>query len=105
MRKCAGACIGAESPAAHHARLRDALEPFALKRWPYPGSIGVRETSITGERTELHVLRDWCWLATARDESELQSILEAPPRVAFDLDIYRLLVKQLPRSMILPLQP
>jgi DNA polymerase-3 subunit epsilon len=103
VRKCAGVCVGAESPAAHHARLRDAFEPFALKRWPYPGAIGVREVSITGERTELHVFRDWCWLATARDESELQGILEMPPRVDFDLDIYRLLVKQLPRSTVLPL--
>jgi DNA polymerase-3 subunit epsilon len=103
VRKCAGVCVGAESPAAHHARLRDALEPLALKRWPYPGSIAVRETSITGERTEVHVFRDWCWLATARDASELQAVVEAPPRVAFDLDIYRLLVKYLPRSVILPL--
>jgi DNA polymerase-3 subunit epsilon len=103
VRKCAGACVGAESPAAHHARLRAALEPIALKRWPYPGTIGVREVSITGERTELHVFRDWCWLDTARDESELQAILEAPPRVAFDLDIYRLLVKQLPRSTVVAL--
>jgi DNA polymerase-3 subunit epsilon len=103
VRKCAGACIGAESPAAHHARLRDALEPFALKRWPYPGSIGVRETSITGERTEVHIFRNWCWLATARDDSELQATIEAPPRVAFDLDIYRLLVKHLPRSTVLAL--
>jgi len=104
VRKCAGACVGAESPAAHHARLREALAPLALRRWPYPGAIGVRESSITGERTELNVLRDWCWLGTVRDESELQAIMEAPPRVDFDLDIYRLLVKHLPRSTILPLR-
>ncbi len=103
VRKCAGACVGAEPPAAHHARLHAALAPYALQSWPYPGAIGVRETSITGERTELHVLRDWCWLATARDESELQDLIEAPPRVPFDLDIYRLLVKHLPRATILPL--
>ena len=103
VRKCAGACVGAEPPAAHHARLRAALAPHALQRWPYPGLIGVRETSITGERIELHVFRDWCWLATAREESELQAILEAPPRAPFDLDIYRLLVKRLPRSTVLPL--
>ena len=100
VRKCAGACVGAEPPAVHHARLREALAPHALRSWPYPGAIGVREISITGERVELHVLRDWCWLATVRDESELQAILEAPPRVDFDLDIYRLLVKQLPRLTV-----
>jgi DNA polymerase-3 subunit epsilon len=105
LRKCAGACVGAETPAAHHARLRDALAPYALKRWPYPGPVGVRETSLTGERTELHVFDDWCWLATARDESELHAILDAPPRVTFDLDIYRLLVKHLPKATVLWLQP
>jgi len=100
LRKCAGACVGAEPPAAHHARLCDALARYALKPWPYPGAIGVLETSPTGERTELHMFRDWCWLGTARDESELYAILEAPPRGTFDLDIYRLLVKRLPRATI-----
>ncbi len=105
VKKCAGACVGAETPAAHHARLRDALAPHALQRWPYAGVIGVRETSITGARTEVHVFRDWCWLATARDESELQTVLDAPPRGEFDLDIYRLLVKRLPRATLVPLAP
>jgi DNA polymerase-3 subunit epsilon len=103
LRKCAGACVHAEAPAAHHARLRDALARYALKPWPYPGAIGVLETSPTGERTELHMLRDWCWLGTARDESELYAMLEAPPRCTFDLDIYRLLVNRLPRATIRPL--
>ncbi len=103
VRKCAGACVGAEPAAVHQARLREALEPFALKPWPYPGAIGVREVSLSGERVELHVFRDWCWLATARDESDLQGISETPPRVDFDLDIYRLLVKQLPRATIIQL--
>jgi DNA polymerase-3 subunit epsilon len=71
--------------------------------WPYAGTIGVLESSPIGERTELHVFRDWCWLGTARDESELYAILEAPPRCAFDLDIYRLLVKRLPRATVRPL--
>ncbi|MDQ2964116.1 MAG: exonuclease domain-containing protein [Pseudomonadota bacterium] len=104
VRKCAGACVGAEQPSEHHARLRDALARHALKPWPYTGTIGVRETSLAGGRIELHVFRDWCWLGTARDESELHEILEAPPRCAFDLDIYRVLVKQLPRATILPLE-
>src|SRR5439155_108920 len=103
LRKCAGACIGAESSAAHHARLREALARYALKPWPYAGTIGVVESSLIGERIELHVFRDWCWLGTARDESDLYAILETPPRAAFDLDIYRLLVKRLPRDMIRPL--
>jgi DNA polymerase-3 subunit epsilon len=103
VRRCAGACVGAETPAAHHARLRGALAKHALKRWPYRGMIGVREASFTRDRIEIQVLRDWCWLGTARDDAELQAILEAPPRVEFDLDIYRLLAKRLPRSAVIAL--
>ena len=56
---------------ASRAAARSALRRMHSDRWPYPGTIGVRETSITGERIEIHVFRDWCWLGTARDESEL----------------------------------
>ena len=93
-----GACVGAETREAHHARLRAALAKHALKRWPFRGSIGVREVSLTGDLVEIHVLRDWCWLGTARDDFELQSMLETRPRVEFDLDIYRLLARRLPAA-------
>ena len=100
VRKCAGACVGAETREAHHARLRDVLGKHALKPWPFAGIVGARELSLTGQLTQVHVLRDWCWLGTARDDSELQSLLETPPRVEFDLDIYRLLVKRLPAANV-----
>ncbi len=105
LHKCAGACVGAEPPAAHHARLREALARYALKPWPYGGTIGVLESSLIDERIELQVFRDWCWLGTARDESDLYAILETPSRATFDLDIYRLLVKRLPRANIRRLDP
>jgi DNA polymerase III subunit epsilon len=105
LRRCAGACVGAESPTAHHARLLQALAPYALRRWPYAGTIGVREISLNGDRTDFHVFRDWCWLGTAREEGELYAILETPPRCGFDLDIYRLLAKRLPRMAVVALPP
>ena len=79
----------------HHARLREALEPHALQRWPYPGTIALRESTLTGERVDMHVFRDWCWLGTARDEGALQPLLDSSPRGQFDLDVYRLLAKRL----------
>jgi len=103
LRKCAGACVAAETREAHHARLREALATLALERWPYPGMIGVHETSLVGRRSEVHVFRDWCWLGTARDEAELGAIVETPSRSEFDLDIYRLLVRRLARQRIVPL--
>ena len=100
IKKCAGACVGAETLAAHHQRFRQALAPYALRQWPYDGTVSVRETSLTGERTDVHLFRDWCWLGTADDPSSLHALLDAPPRAAFDLDIYRILCKRLPRLRV-----
>jgi DNA polymerase III subunit epsilon len=100
IRKCAGACVGVEEAQVHHGRFCRALAPYALRPWPYEGIVSVQETSLTGERTDIHLLRDWCWLGTASDEGALQALLDAPPRAAFDLDIYRLLCKRLPRLRV-----
>jgi len=93
VKRCAGACVGAESADAHHERLGRALAPHAIPRWPFAGLAAIRERSLLGDRTDLHVLRDWCWLGTAQDDGELGRLIEAPPRPAFDADIARLLIR------------
>jgi hypothetical protein len=65
--------------------------------------VGVRETSLVGGTTEVHLFRDWCWLGSARDEAELGAMLDTPVRDDFDLDIYRLLVRKLRRTDVIPL--
>jgi len=97
LKRCAGACVGAESAETHHDRLRDALAPYAIPRWPHPGAAAIRERSMLGDRTDVHVIRHWCWLGTAHDEGELGRLLEAPPRPSFDADIARLLIRTLAR--------
>jgi DNA polymerase-3 subunit epsilon len=94
IRRCAGACVGAESREDHAARLADALAAHAIPAWPYPGMAALRERAANGERTDVHVLRDWCWLGTARDEGDLAQIIAAPPRPAFDIDIVKLLLRR-----------
>ena len=98
VRRCAGACVGAETPEAHHERLRAALAPIEIPRWPYAGPAAIREVSLLGDRVDVHVLRDWCWLGTARDDGELGALVECPPRAEFDVDIARLLVRTLARG-------
>jgi DNA polymerase-3 subunit epsilon len=93
VRKCAGACDGGEPSEAHDQRLRAALEALALPGWPWPGPALVREADAAGERVDVHVVHDWCWIGTARDEGELAGLLEAPARPAFDLDVVRLLLR------------
>ncbi len=105
LRKCAGACVGDETTIAHHARLRERLAPYAMRAWPYPGTIAVREASPTSERTDVHLFRDWCWLGTAHDQGEFGDMLQYPRRAAFDLDIYRVLARRLPRMGVIELGP
>ena len=93
LRKCDGACVGAEPADAHDARLRAALAREAIPAWPWRGPALVREASSDGSRVDVHVVRDWHWIGTARDEGELASLLDAPVRAAFDLDVCRLLLR------------
>lgn len=93
VRRCGGACDGGETFAEHDARLRAALAPLRVPSWPWPGPALVREAAAEGARSEVHVVRDWRWLGTARDDGELAQLLEAPPRPQFDLDVARLLLR------------
>ena len=104
VKRCAGVCVGAESPEAHHARLAEALATHAIPPWPFGGLAAMREQSLLSQRVDVHVLRDWCWLGTATDEGELGRLIEAPPRPVFDADITRLLVRTSARGR-LPLFP
>jgi DNA polymerase-3 subunit epsilon len=98
LKRCAGACVGAESADRHHTRLADALAPFAVPRWPHAGLAAIRERSLLGDRTDVHVLRDWCWLGTAHDDGGFAQLVDAPPRPAFDADIARLLMRTFARA-------
>ena len=95
IERCAGACVGAESASEHDARLAAALARFAIPRWPRARSrAGARALGACPRRVDVHVLRDWCWLGTARDDGELGALLEAPPRPQFDIDVMRLLLRR-----------
>ena len=96
LKRCRGACHGGESPQAHALRLIEALHALKVEHWTWPGPIGLRE----GEA--LHVVDGWRWLGTATDEATLADILEAG-RPAFDLDIYKILVKAVKRLPVVSL--
>jgi DNA polymerase-3 subunit epsilon len=90
LHKCRGACVGAESPVAHHARLLAALGRLRLVDWPYAGPAMLREGD------DAHIIDRWCYLGTARCEQDVRDILESSnPR--FDRDTYRLLHKAVGR--------
>ncbi|WP_426992211.1 exonuclease domain-containing protein [Methylomonas sp. CM2] len=96
LKKCAGACVGAEPHLAHAGRLFVAMQKLKLATWPYPGPIGVREGD------DMHVIDRWCYLGSARTEADVAELLEAG-RPAFDRDTYTLLAKMLKKARIIPL--
>jgi DNA polymerase-3 subunit epsilon len=94
LARCAGACVGAEPTAAHDARVAAALARFAIPPWPGAGPALARERAPLSGRIDLHLLQNWCWLGTARDDGELGALLDAPPRPQFDFDVTRLLLRR-----------
>ncbi|KIF82089.1 3'-5' exonuclease family protein [Noviherbaspirillum autotrophicum] len=93
--RCRGACIGNEAPQQHQARLEQALAALKLKPWPYVGPIGMLETGPDG-RSDVHVVDNWSYLGTVRDERDLWDILEqAPALSAFDVDTYKTVTRAL----------
>jgi DNA polymerase-3 subunit epsilon len=81
-----------ETPEQHHLRLATALAAQRLRDWPWEGRIVVRERSGDGSRDDVHVFDRWCHVGTARDEDELAGLLRARVEIAFDPDIYKILV-------------
>jgi len=91
-------CAGEESPRCgrktarlqHLTEVMAALESWRIGKWPYHGPIGVRE------RSDLHIIEDWRYLGTARNDAEVHSILETRPN-DFDEGTFAFLSKKLRR--------
>jgi DNA polymerase-3 subunit epsilon len=121
LKKCFGACHGAESPENYNERVSAALKTYQLKMWPYPGPILIEERDMQEpEHVAFHIVHNWRYmakltliedlydhgyqLADARrgmnlnkgltenlSESDQQSATSSDDR--FDLDIYFILVR------------
>ena len=74
-------------------RGKETAHNLQLAPWPYRGALGLRE--CFGERCEVHLFERWCFLGTARTEAEIWEKLEVRDRLVFDLDIYKILKREL----------
>ncbi|MCB1960204.1 MAG: GIY-YIG nuclease family protein [Rhodocyclaceae bacterium] len=92
IKQCAGVCAGKETPEAHDARLALALAGKGVKRWPWDGPVCVAEHDPATVRSAFHLLDRWCHLATVDAEVDVHDVLGGAC-YAFDIDIYRLLVR------------
>ncbi len=90
LGRCRGACAGKESAQLHNLRLAAALAALRIASWPFPGTVGLKETDEIRGRESIHVLDNWCWLGSADSEQEVQEIMTGGSP-AFDIDTYRIL--------------
>lgn len=64
--------------------------------WPWRGAIGVIESELENDETEVHLVDRWCYLGTAKSDAEVGELLQGV-RPRFDIDRYMLLVRHLRR--------
>lgn len=91
LGRCAGACSGRESTGEHDARLAAALASMAVRCWPWQGPVALTESAA--DRTEIHVVRNWCHLGTVATLEEAAALSSV--RAEFDADCYRILCRPL----------
>ncbi|MDX5631026.1 MULTISPECIES: excinuclease Cho [unclassified Brenneria] len=89
LKRCAGACCGKESPAAHHQRLVSALEHSRVVCWRWNGPIALREQGP--DMTQYHIIHHWLWLGAVDNLNEAGELMIAAP--CFDSDGYKILCK------------
>ncbi len=89
LNRCAGACHGKETHAAHRGRLLDSLSHSRVICWPYSGAIGLIET--LDDETQIHVVKNWFYLGSVATVEQARTLhLTAP---GFDSDGYKILCK------------
>lgn len=105
IKRCKGVCCGKESPELHFLRLKQALISLKIKSWGFKGKIGIKEHNPSTNKTELHVFDQWCHIATVDEASLLEEAINSKYTFSFDLDTYKLLLKELSKrnTAIIPL--
>lgn len=100
LKKCKGVCCGKELPELHFIRLQQALTAHRLRSWPFQGKIAIHEYQPSNQKTELHVFEHWIYLGSVSEESELFELNNTRAKLAFDLDTYKILIKELSRPNV-----
>jgi DNA polymerase-3 subunit epsilon len=94
LHRCAGACVGEESPAAHATRLRELAAHWQLPPWPHAGALALVERNAGRVREDWHVFDRWCWLGTVRNADAAAQLARAAQRL-FEADSAKLVMKAL----------
>jgi DNA polymerase-3 subunit epsilon len=108
LKKCLGACHGAEAPEHYNERLTSAIQRYQIQAWPYQNAIMIEESNPQGQPA-FHIIDHWRYikkLDVAEDIYDLgyqvsnnnpslsqQSNTNFKADDKFDLDIYFILVR------------
>ena len=108
LKKCLGACHGAESADTYNERLNAAIARYQIQAWPYQTAIMIEERNDDGNAA-FHVIDHWRYIAKldlpediydlgCQVSSSSQSITPQHSAICqsddkFDLDIYFILVR------------
>ncbi len=95
LKRCKGVCAGKETSELHYLRLKQAMAAHQLKTWPFKGKIGIQEQNHFNDKSALHIFEHWVYLGSVEDISALDEIADAKTELVFDLDTYKLLLKEL----------
>ncbi len=96
VRRCLGACAGAESLAEHAARALDALEHARVVRWPHEGPVAIAEYDAGTGGEAWHVIDRWCYVGTCGARDGIAGVLaDAPELRPFDADVYALIARRI----------
>jgi DNA polymerase III subunit epsilon len=87
---CGGACVERESCLRYNLRFDEAFFARKIKAWLFGGPVLIKEV---GEKTELHLIDNWCYLGSIKNESE--SIEDVKREYFFDYDTYKILKRHL----------
>jgi excinuclease Cho len=89
LNRCAGACHGQETLAAHRARLLESLSQSRVICWPYSGAIGLIER--LDDDIQIHVVKNWFYLGSVPTIEQARTLHMTAP--GFDSDGYKILCK------------
>lgn len=88
LKKCRGACVGAEPAALYNARVHIAFEQSRIQAWPYAGPVVLEESST--EQASGIIVDQWCVLGQIDQQADCEQVFQAG-NSAFDLDTYKIL--------------
>lgn len=96
LKRCLGACIGAETGQAHGARAAELLADRRGRPWPHAGAVAIVEKNASRWREDLHVFDRWCWLGAVQSLDAAHALARSAART-FDPDAYRIAREALAR--------